>query len=509
MNVLVANIGRRDLVVDVGGETPLRLDPPEGPDLLLEALVGVGYEPPAEKDGQRTRAKFILDRLKRRTWPKKLPLVAKIAAPTVAWILKAMEDAAHPQEAASQTEERSEALDVVLVSTDQRDLYHRTGDTVWSAQVVRLLLMARFGERIHCVCWPFTGRPVDTSAVYLWLAEVLPTTYPPSKIDAVYACVGPGTPQMNLASRQAALDVYGRSARLLQANETKAETEVKAEESWPLRREGIRRVAKPLLAHGDFHGVRRLFESEHCLGTTKELLRYAEARINLDRATCDELGAELGTSLNAEVRRGIEPYTPQQLWDLHSHAMMLWRRGDMASFVSRMTTLNEVMADHLLWRVSGLKMACGVSADDLDEHDHGTAITSRFKVQKDREQCAFRTSDRWWAHSWKYKQRIYDWAWEQHLCDNEELRCWCLLEPLKPIADLRNVVVHRGAGPSEADVLRALTALTGDGSPPGAAQVETVIGAFVTQVVEKLHEDGEPDGFYAWVADEVLDGMRG
>ncbi len=331
---LVANIGQRDLNIDVSQVSPEHRE-------MAEGLVGLIKQKPPEV---RFFGRKVLDAYE--TLGK--ALVAPILDPVLASF-------------AARGERLSE---LVLVGTKQEDKKFLGGDTFTCGEVLRRMLPERHAAvmdgalvRVHIV----EGPPMDLNAMLPCYGKLCDGI----AADRVYAeCTG-GTPACNMALVLKGLEHFGERLEILHMPEGAIAPTRLNVVGYLLRR--LRRTAlERLTARGDFDAVA---DDPAYPDSVRHLAGAAAARMNFDfkmslhllnkapeggkgcreeqRARVQELrqqARELAGSVQEAVRR-----------ELYWNARLKWRRGECADFLGRAWRLLEDSLYELLEPVVGGK----------------------------------------------------------------------------------------------------------------------------------------------------------
>jgi len=278
--------------------------------------------------------------------------------------------------------------ELLLFGTRQRDQRFAVGDTVVSAQLLADSLIPRafpaLGHKVRVI--PVEDvNPAAYDETFQFFGSFLRKASKELRRETVARCFASlrgGTPALNAALQAMVLAAYGRRAVLLEVDEPERTRMLagksgtaRAVDSWPFRKAELLRTVNPLLAHHDYAGVVDLVEAgisqpeSARLGDLIALLRHADARFNLDFGRAAHI-LEYDVSPTLRERQcwletAVQPWGVQRIADVGYSAKLLLEREDQCGFAVRVGTLCEWVRRHLVWHLLELKL----SADRLPERD--------------------------------------------------------------------------------------------------------------------------------------------
>ncbi|MFN3421987.1 MAG: hypothetical protein ACK40X_09725, partial [Armatimonadota bacterium] len=284
--IFVANIGERDLQIEVNG-TPYLLNgqPAVGfgdskslPDFLKQCF---GETP--QNFAVRHLGQWLLDKLTLVDQEKAEMFFDAVKCPIL-------------QPALTEALKHCERLDAVyLYGTNQPESvpkFHRDRDTYWAAQLIAKWLRRHFGDYLECVevIGEHEERQIPTrwDEAYRLMAEKLRTKLMES--EHVFAAISAGIPSINFGLQQVVLGICGRKATLIQVVEIpRMPSQVVLLDTWALWGDRLLRQIQLLLQDYDYSAALNLLESEvpeeqHSGEIEKVFaaIRHAHARLNFD-----------------------------------------------------------------------------------------------------------------------------------------------------------------------------------------------------------------------------------
>lgn len=460
MNLLIANIGVRDIALDVGVEGNPRYFH-FGPEYKSREAVceflapqdGTAFGP----CGARTIAQYLLERFD--TYRERLRL--PILEPTLTQVFDTLGVTGR--------------LDrLILISTDQPQTAgdHRLSDTIHCAQMVeRLLVRSSFQSKIENIehirieCNP-SSHDVVYRCVADALGQRLGTGITPW--DQVFVATRGGTPAMTYAPRQFALDRFGPRVVLIEVDEPSAAQQqagvsgrARAVDTWPFRKYALIRTALELLERYDYSGVRALLDeqglSSSTLTTLDRLLHLLQARLNMDFDGADAALHSLGQGLRERVPPlfRIVPRSAlgrEHLAELTWNSHIVFERGDFTGFVTRATSLREAVLRYLTRELAGLTLS-GTYLTKQDVRAPELASYLEMQVQEGR----IRVTPGGYRINSSLLGTIVGWLSDHH-ANSATRNILTYLAPtltsslLREFEKLRHGVVHQAKGISERDI---------------------------------------------------------
>lgn len=340
MNIFLANVGNRDIALDIG-------------DLFLTFSKGDDGASLARKFkcqvGTRNLALYVQKNINKYRDALRLPILGPAL------------------QAALEHARRIDLL--VLFATDQplSAEPHREWDTIESAELINLLLPDLFRDQVGSVVIERVEfNPSEHDRAYNFIGSVLDKKIP-READIVFASIKGGIPAMNAALRERVVQRFGQRALLVETDEPPEGERWQGQEgkarilsSWPFRRDMILRLLEHMLNRYDYSGALRLLELEGIQASdAKVFLQHALARLNLDfKGAAAHLEGMIGTPhqwrILAEDAWGL-----QRLADLACTAQTALEREDYAGFLSRTATFCENCRRLLCWVLTDVKAESG------------------------------------------------------------------------------------------------------------------------------------------------------
>jgi len=355
--VFVANIGTRDIVLNVGDPSrPCYFSFDKGEEgEAVRQFLGCG-------EGTRAIARHLRRQLAQYADRLKLPILApalRLALGQVGSLER-----------------------VVLFATDQGEAAgeHRLWDTIESASLLQQLLPQAFRGRItHIDIIPVSVNPSAHDLAYTFVGEALTRRLPASPVTQVFASIKGGIPALNAALRTHVLDLYGARAALIETHEPSRldrldgkEGEARIVSSWPFRKNALLRVVRALLDRYDYSGVQQLLAAEGVNHPkVVALLQHAQSRFNLDFDGAAEALKTYGSGTPHQWKISArEAWGRQRLGELAWTAQILLERKDFVGFVTRVASLCETGRRHVVWHLTRLKLDKGhLTQDEARKHD--------------------------------------------------------------------------------------------------------------------------------------------
>jgi hypothetical protein len=491
--VFVANVGNRDIVLNIGDEaSPFFLSFDKG-----EEGLGVKKFLNCSDEGTRALAKHVREHLSGLERRLRFPIVGSGVAKSLEVVGKIDQ--------------------VLLLGSDQPESagHHRLWDTIESARLLEVCLPAAFSDRIQAIhVEPAPINPSLHDEAFGFVGETLRRLVPPTKVDHVFASVKGGVPAMNAAVREHAVAMYGPKVSLIEVEEPSREDRLagragqsRIAPSWPLRRETILRIAKTLLGRFDYEGLRVLLESEEVKDEEAiAVLRHAHLRLNLD---FDEAAHSLkrfktGRTHQWKVSAGTE-WSRQRLLDLALSADVSLARQDFIGFLARAATFCENCRRQLVFVLTGLKVEACLFPSSVRDRKLLDALRARrklatLKASGDREPPwrADRDLFNAIAHHWRESST----RGRDSVKKVQEVQR--RLKQLEGLERLRNDVLHMMKGVSYSDLTEKLP-------EPNKAFFE--IASTILAAMESIERMlGAPDhivkGIYEDINEEVLDRLE-
>lgn len=242
MNVFLANVGNRDVALDVGDWFLTFSKGREGTDLAKH--LGCG-------EGTRNLALQIRNNLAKYSESLRLPILGPA-------LQAALRYAQHIHL-------------VLLFATDQPSSAgpHRDWDTIESAKLIESLLPTLFGDQLETIMTvPVQFNASEHDRAYDFIGTTLDREVQ-RDASSVFASIKGGIPAMNAALRERIVQRFGPHALLIEIDEppegerwTGNEGRARIINSWPFRRDGVLRLLENLLTRYDYGGALRLIELE-------------------------------------------------------------------------------------------------------------------------------------------------------------------------------------------------------------------------------------------------------
>ena len=349
MNVFIANIGNRDIALNVGDDAnPWYVYFDKGEDgKYVRQFLSL-----PDDAGARAMAEHVRQNIGRYADLLKFPLLI----PPLDYALSQVD-----------------SLDLVLLfATDQSKSVkaHWPWDTIESAYILgeRLPLNANFQNKISRIEIIPVADPSSHDLAYNFIGEVLNQYVPLSQVKRLFATISGGIPALNSAFRAQAIDMYGALATLIQADEPSSQERASGVESplnivdtWPFRKTAILRVVHTLLERYDYSGVQQVLAREKVsCPQIDAFLQHANARFNLNFEGAATALQHFGSGKPAQWKISTtDPWRRQRLAELAWTAQVLFERRDFVGFVTRIASLCETTRRQLVWLVVGLKIEEG------------------------------------------------------------------------------------------------------------------------------------------------------
>lgn len=489
--VLVANVGTRDLALDIGDrERPWRvtLDNRQDGEWARQFL-GSGAGTRAMATALRERFEELAERLA-------LPILG----PSLDLAL-----------------EKLGALDCVLLfATDQpADAgSHRDWDTIESARLIEALLPRHYGERVGSVeIVPVRFNPSEHERMYEFVGGVLRQRCPPEEISTLFACIKGGVPAANAALRTHAVNLYGVRAWLVETEEPPAEArsegtvgQARLVDTWPFRRDTIARLVRVLIRRYDYEGVRHLLEAEGVRHASLEAyLRHAQARLNLDFDGAAEALAGLEDGWTSAWKRSAQDaHGSARLAELAAAARIFLDRGDFVGFLARVASFCEACRRRLVEATTGLRLGQVLDLSAVPDNTRRLELAKALGKRKDVKRVPG-PPDRWFVSRDLFNV-VLQWADIDDATRESVKQVQAWLGRLGPLEQLRHDTLHEEQGISWSDLkqrmrnpqsafaevagqvvgaLASLGAAGGDG-PAGPSNVYDAINAAILEVFESL-----------------------
>lgn len=437
--VLVANVGNRDITLNVGnGGSPCWV-PFDKYDGGGEAQRFLG----CAQEGTRAIAARLAARLPELHDRVALPLLE----PSIRLIL-----AATPR------------IDVlVLFATDQPESSgeQRDWDTIESARVIaRLCDTGRLGDAVGGVeIVPIRFNPSEHDRSFTHVGEELARRFPTERVDRLFGTIKGGVPAFNAALREQVVGLYGARARLIETDEPSREQRLNGQhgiarlvDTWPFRRSAILRLVHALLERYDYGAVQRVCESEGVSDDTVDAyLRHAIARMNLDFDGAQRALRAFGTGRPHQWKFFAgQAWGTQRVEEVAFTAEILLRRGDLIGFLTRVASFVETCRRQLVHAVTGLRIERTLRRVDIHRQYGSLAETLAANLGSAQS----------WPASGPLFDAILDWA--RGNGDNTRAgqitELHKLFQRLRPLERLRNEALHQLDGVSSSDLDRALPA---------------------------------------------------
>ena len=352
---------------------------------------------------------------------------------------------------------------IVLFATDQLETtprFHRMWDTIESAHVLEELIQKRFDGQVGNIdVIPVTFNPSQHEPAHKFIGEEFANI----KIDEqtqVFASIKGGTPAMNAALRERAIQYFGVRAWLVETDEPAPNKRWDGEEggahilsSWPFRKQNVLRLLEGFLNRHDYSAALQLLDAEAVDSTrAKVYLEHALARTNLDFAgavNCLEEADRRNTLpdfTNSWKNSAKDKWGLQRLDDLAYSAQIALERHDYVGFLYRVTMFSESCLRLLCWIVADIRVTSGwikpgdVKNEDLRERLNDDSDLTRKHWKKDKQA--------WEVNHGSLKRII-------------EIAAQCSTKPIKSVEetlsrldgfdrlkDLRNGLAHSNKGAS-------------------------------------------------------------
>ncbi len=369
MNVLLANIGNRDVAVDVGDPARphwLFADDKGKAELLRWIEARYGWKPATESAGARDIGAFLLEKMDGGDDDLRFRIRIPILQPIIEQVGR-------------------DVSKVVLCCTDQREevpAAHRSRDTVTMAQVAGELLAERLddghgqGEMQIVVC-PIADRPHELEPAYQQIALALDEELPEEPSQAYMSPRG-GIPAMNQALFWYGLERFNTRLRVLEVPEPPADAVRRGRygtpvpsDLWPFLRTGWLREFRQYLERYDYAGAREHVERLSQNGAhgrvpvtdVVEILRWLETLMNDNVEGAEERWNESVQRIanftfpeilkpHAESKHRILATLTHRAWV----AALCYERADYLGFVVRAAAVVEI--------AQRLALSCDDRVDD-------------------------------------------------------------------------------------------------------------------------------------------------
>ncbi|GIX07832.1 MAG: hypothetical protein KatS3mg115_2235 [Candidatus Poribacteria bacterium] len=360
--VFIANLGNRDIALNVGDE--------DSPRWLAFGKDQEGEEVRKYLGLEQGGTRGIAAQL-RRNPPRPERLRLPILEPALQLVL----------------EQFGRIAQLVLIGTsnppDERS--HSLWDTIESAHLIKEhILFHRFrSDEIEAVeVIEYLGNPSSFEDAVSFFSEFLGARA--SAFGRAVASIRGGTPALNQALSTQLVALYGPKAALVETTEPPPEARVKGElgaarfvDTWPLRRNAILRALRALIQRHDYSGALKLLDDEEIETSTTEkiraLLGHGQARLNLDFSQAFEAleGLQGVPEIDSLRESAGEDYawTSVRLRDIERSARVQWERSDWIGFVTRVAMFCETCCRQLVWHLTGFKPQGGqVFVQDLSRY---------------------------------------------------------------------------------------------------------------------------------------------
>lgn len=482
-SLFVANVGNRDVVLNLLGEGQLyaSFDKGEDGDAVAKEL---GCEP-----GTRAIAAYLRQNLERYLPRLRLPIL--LPGLTAAF-----------QQAGS--------IDLlVLLATDQDSApqEHRMWDTIESARLIQGILetdpqYAELGiKQIEVL--PIQGNPSNYEYAYKvvgqHLGQINSQFAPP---QWVFAASKGGVPALNAALRSHTVDIYGAKAVLVETDEpTKEQRQIgqvgtaKRMDSWPFRKSAFLRVLSSLLERYDYVGVGQLLESERITDPTVwAYIRHAQARFNLNffGAKAALEGYHSGKANHWRISTDYN-WQRQRLRELAWVAGILHERGDYVGFITRIASMCEVARRQAVYHLIGLKLEKGFLAEKTVRQYPGL---SEFLMGKTR----FYDESKYRVDRDLLSALLDWWVLENPASAELVINLRKALEPFNGLEARRNEALHSQNGTSRQDIEEAF----GEPSKQFGHKADELVVALERIERYRGHQFGESKNVYDEINVEVL-----
>ncbi len=356
MSILIANVGNRDLLLNIGSKDApryvtvekgekARLDTKELKRVLIEewGKLGNSQEPPCGRVfSTRSFGATVHDLVD--------CVEDRLLMPILGPVLTKCGDGV----------ER-----VVLICTaqdDQKSGGHSEWDTYECARVMQHLLEKR---RLSVLLRRVRKNPSGHDHAFQMIDNLL--NDPAAEVgdtDEVYAAIRGGIPALNSALAQHVIARFGPRAHLVEVDEPPDIEQRKAGvvgqarlvDTWPIRRQQLIRQARVLLDRFDFEGARLLLEHEGVDDKTVLVyLRHGHARQNLDMAAAAEFNEGIPEDWRCDP--AVE-WSSQRLRDVADAAGIAYDRADYLTYLALVSTFRENLLRVALfasgWQLGGL-----------------------------------------------------------------------------------------------------------------------------------------------------------
>jgi hypothetical protein len=342
---------------------------------------------------------------------------------------------------------------VVIIGTSQPGGSFAHTDTFETAQLVAELLRER-GERAEAVV--YEGDPSQYDLARAGLRDLFDSALPkPWALERVFSSLRGGTPQMNAALMDHALTVYGHRANLIATTEPRdpsADGVAREVDSWVFRRDGIERVLRALLEQHDYHGARRLLDAERVTdAAVLALLDYSNARMNLDTDAAREAASRytiaVGGTLPSAFVLSDDPWGPEALRVVANTALALLQRGDFIGVATRIASFCEHARRQLVAVTLGLRIEGKLDREAIGDPAIERGLDDRIPG---RVGAGF-----WYASNSLYNALI-DLAAERPSSSAHARAARLAIEGLTGVEGLRHQAVHQALGYSASELAGAL-----------------------------------------------------
>jgi hypothetical protein len=436
MNIFLANVGNRDVALDMGGLFFTFSKGGDGKLLAKELKCGEGTRNLA----LYVKSNFTFDQ-------QRTSLRFPILSPAL-------------REAVRQVGR----IDLVLLfATNQPSTtaeYHRIWDTIESARLIESLLPTTFSSQIaHLEIVEVEFNPSEHDQAYEFIGKKLDEKVP-RDVSRVFASIKGGIPAMNAALRERVVQRFGRHTFLIETDEPPESEPWQGQEgkarivsSWPFRRDGVLRLLDHMLNRHDYSGALRLLKLEGVQAPEAEaFLQHALARINLNfKGAATYLDGMVGTPLQWK-NLAADAWGLQRIADVASTAQNALEREDYASFLSRATTFCENCRRLLCWMLTSIKIEKGrLSFLEIERIDRALANHLRSQNLRCSNQDPFFPT---WRTVGEFSSAVIEWGVNvkhpnQKLLADKVLQD---LEKLRVLEQLRNELEHHMQGVSYSDI---------------------------------------------------------